>query len=83
MSDLFDINSHLALAISESYVSPSERAWLKWVASVEKLLGHDLDGDQDRDGYSLDFANDFFEDGFSPAEYALEVADRKADRAPC
>ncbi len=78
---LVDVNPHLALWQSETHVSASERAWDRWVAKVEKLLGHPLDGDQDRDGYSLDFANDCFNDGVTAEEYALDVADAKARRA--
>lgn len=45
----------------------------KWAARVEKLLGHDLDGDQEEDGYSLDFASDAFDKGLSPEKYAALV----------
>lgn len=70
--DIFE-GSFMEFAVGESYVSPRERAWERWVAKVEKLLGHDLDGNQDRDGYSLDYAYDAFADGLSVAEYAAEV----------
>lgn len=68
-----ECNPHLELAASESFVSQSERAWLRWIRKVEKLLGFDLDGNQDRDGYSLDFAYDFFLHGDTPEQYADEV----------
>jgi hypothetical protein len=58
---------------AESYVSPGERQWLAWVKEVEALLGHSLDGDQTKDGYSLDFANDEFENGTAPKDYAVQV----------
>lgn len=61
--------------------SPSERAWLKWAARVEKLVGHSLDGDQQADGYSLDFAHDAFEAGHIPESYAADVAKAKRIRA--
>ena len=82
MPDLSEINPHLALAASESYVSPSERAWLAWVATAEKRLGHSLDGHQDRDGFSLDRAHDYFADGFTVDEYVLDVVAAKAERGP-
>jgi hypothetical protein len=72
MTDLSD-HPHFALLKSESYVSPNERAWLAWVKKAENLLGHSIDGDQDRDGYSLDFAYSFFEAGDTPQQYADEV----------
>jgi hypothetical protein len=53
-----------------TYVSPYE----KWVARVEKILGHDLDGDQKRDGYSLDFALIEFEKGVSAKDYARSIS---------
>lgn len=48
-------------------------AWERWVKRVEKILGHDLDGNQEIDGYSLDFAGDEFEKGVSPEQYAQSV----------
>lgn len=68
--------SHAEFVASESHVSPGERAWLAWVRRVEAILTHDLDGNQERNGYSLDFANDAFHDGLTAEEYAAEV---KAD----
>ena len=70
---LSEINPHYALLQSESYVSPTERAWEAWCKKVEKLLGHDLDGNQRRDGYSLDYAHDAFADGVAPETYVAEV----------
>lgn len=72
MTDLNE-HPHYMLLQSESYVSQEERRWLAWVAKVEAILGHPLDGDQKTDGYSLDFANDAFADGLTPREYAEEV----------
>lgn len=51
------------------YVSP----WEKWVKRVEKILGHDLDGNQDTDGYSLDFALECFDEGMTAEQYAASV----------
>lgn len=82
MSDLSEINPHLALWQSENYVSPGEQAWLRWIDRAEKLLGHDLDGNQDRDGYSLDYAYDWFADGLSVEDYVASVQDHKATRSP-
>jgi hypothetical protein len=44
-----------------------------WAADVEHILGHDLDGDQTTDGYSLDFAFRAFQQGVTPDEYAVTV----------
>lgn len=71
--DLQEINPHLALLQSESYVSRDEIQWLSWVDNVAHLLGrYDLDGDQDEDGYSLDLSHDFFVAGLTPQEAADE-----------
>jgi hypothetical protein len=76
--DISEINPHLGLWQSETYVSPSERAWLAWVAAAEKLIGHSLDGDETTDGYSLDGAYAAFEANLTAAEYVAEVIDAKA-----
>ena len=44
-----------------------------WAANVEDILGHDLDGDQQEDGYSIDFAFDAFKAGMTPQQYAASV----------
>lgn len=51
------------------YVSPFER----WAARAEAILGHDLDGDQETDGFSLDFAFVAFKAGMTAKEYATLV----------
>ena len=54
--------------------TPYERRWDRWRQEVEKLLGlSTLDGDQIEDGYSLDFANEAFDDGHTPGQYAERV----------
>lgn len=56
-----DINPHLALAASESYVSPEETQFSAICDEVAKRLGlRDLDGTTDTDGYSIDQAYDMF-----------------------
>lgn len=60
----------------ESYSSPSEQAWLAWCKAVERLLGHDLDGDDESEGYSLDEAYACWEAGDSPQTYVDEVRGR-------
>lgn len=47
--------------------------WEFWCEAVEKIVGHDLDGDQESDGYSLDFAGDAFDAGMTPAQYAATI----------
>ena len=45
----------------------------KWAARVEKIVGHDLDGNQSEDGYSLDFALDSFNSGMTSTQYAFSI----------
>jgi hypothetical protein len=52
----------------------SEARWLDWVATAKKIVGHDLDGDGDEDGYSLDEAYEAYERGDSASDYAAHVA---------
>lgn len=79
-ADLSEINPHLALWQSENYSSPGEIAWDLFVARVEKLIGSDLDGDQERDGYSIDYAFAAFEAGETADSYALEAHAAIAER---
>jgi hypothetical protein len=52
----------------------AERRWLGWLKQAEKLTGiSDLDGDEEADGYSLDTAHDYYEQGESPTSYAEYV----------
>lgn len=64
---------HFDLLRSESYVSPSEQRWLAWIRRARRQSGRDLDGDQIRDGYSLDYAYSAWEAGVSVEEYLEEV----------
>lgn len=51
-----------------------------WVESVERMLGHSLDGNQELDGYSLDYAFDAFEGGVSALLYARGILDKEFRR---
>ena len=65
--------------ISRELNDQSDAAWLRWCAEAERLLGHDLDGndvDQTGDGYSLDEAYDVFRQGHSAHAYAAMVGSR-------
>lgn len=71
-------DAHMTTWLYENLTSPIERGWLKWVPAVEALLGHDLDGDQRVDGYSMDYAFELFESGLTPAEAAAKIERDKA-----
>jgi len=69
-----------------AYTAPSERKWLKFASECERLLGHDLDGNDpdafDRtktggDGYSIDEAHDAFRAGKTPHAYVAMVVSRE------
>ena len=60
--------NHLEFAAAESAaLEPTD--WERWIAQVEKLAGHDLDGDQSTDGYSYDFAYDGWKRGQTAEAY--------------
>lgn len=46
--------------------------WIEWVTDLEETIGHDLDGDQQADGYSLDWVYQLWKKGHSVAN-ALEA----------
>lgn len=49
--------------------------WLSWLRRLSKLTGiSNLDGDQESDGYSLDFCHDLFTEGKSPEDVACILA---------
>ena len=52
--------------------------WERWYDDAVRLLGHDLDGDQERDGYSIDFAYDQFRAGVTTIAYAKSVRHKRA-----
>lgn len=66
---------------------PEDIRWDNWASQVERgliLLGFTnlhtgLDGDQESDGFSLDFAYDFYRDGASPDDYIADVAIARHD----
>lgn len=76
IAGLAEINPHMALGLSESADAHGDLAWLRWCAVVEKLLGHDLDGDEQKNGYSIDYACEFWASGGTPADYAAAVKSR-------
>lgn len=51
----------------------TDAAWLIWCLEAEGLLGHDLDGDQEKDGYSLEAAYGAFLEGKTPTQYVASV----------
>jgi len=71
-----------------TYTPPSERAWLAFAAECERLLGHDLDGNdpaafdprQPGCGYSIDEACDCHAKGMTPAAYVEMVKGRERYR---
>ena len=65
---------HLELGLSESYAATSDcKTWLRWAARVENILGHDLDGNQETDGFSIDLAVEAFDQEATPEQYSTHV----------
>lgn len=78
-------SDHMNFAASES-AALEPCAWERWYDAAEKMLGHDLDGDDSEearaagtaDGYSVDGAYDAWRAGITVAQYTKQVAERKA-----
>lgn len=69
-----DLNPHLALWRSETRAPRTEQLWLNFCASLAAhLCVADLDGDQRTDGYSLDVAQELFQQGCTAAEAADRI----------
>lgn len=84
-TDLTDHPFHPANVAAELGDNPSEQRWLDWARRAERLLGHDLDGNDPNcggDGYSLDEASDFYGLGWTPEDYVREVQSRGRYRVP-
>jgi hypothetical protein len=64
--------NHIELGLLES-AALAKNPFETWCEKVEKILGHDLDGDIVSDGYALDDAFDWYEGGDWPETYAERV----------
>ncbi|SJK83763.1 hypothetical protein [Halomonas elongata] len=63
---------HIETGMLEStQAAPSQ--FERWAVNAERILGHDLDGTEWIDGYSIDGARDAWRAGATPAEYAAQV----------
>ena len=69
---------HLDNWMAEVYVSEVEARWLKWCARLETVLGHDLDGSQNEDGYSLDGAYEMWRAGLTVGQARSNIENNKA-----
>jgi hypothetical protein len=74
-----ELMNHIEFALLES-AALAKNPFESWVEKVEKVVGHDLDGDKDEDGYSLDDAFDCYEKGISPEYYIRKVIRAEARR---
>lgn len=64
------MDEHLALGLWESEEALRISDFQRWLQRVEKLVGHNLDGDQEIDHYSLDEANDMYDREIAAVVYA-------------
>lgn len=64
----YDRREHMAEMGDDT---PAEVAYFAWLHHLEEALEiSDIDGDEKRDGYSLDSASDFYDEGMSVKEAA-------------
>lgn len=66
---------HFELGRSEGLAARMNTAE-RWLSRVERILGHSLDGNQERDGYSFDFALEAYHAGQTAEAYAASVEAR-------
>ncbi|NCW69632.1 MAG: hypothetical protein EBV86_13915, partial [Marivivens sp.] len=59
---------------AEEYDGETVTPWDVWIKKVERLVGFNLDGNEARDGYSLDGAFEMFERGMSVRDAAASIA---------
>jgi hypothetical protein len=71
--------NHMEFAKAESE-GLKQTPFEAWIGRVEKIVGHDLDGDLHQDGYSMDDCYDLFEQGLTARECAVIVMTATADR---
>lgn len=75
MREFFEINPHLALCHSESQAAAPCKLE-RDLKAIEKALGHSLDGELERDGYSLDDTVDMLVDGNDVDDCVAEILAR-------
>jgi hypothetical protein len=61
---------HMDFAAKEA-AGLRRNCWDQWIDDVEAAVGHSMDGDQESDGYSLDYAHDAFNAGYTAWVYAM------------
>lgn len=69
--------NHIEVWQQETATSQKEQLWLIWIKRAENQLGHSIDMDEWKDGYSLDGAFDYFNRGFKSSEYVKQVRAEK------
>lgn len=72
-----DMDDHMLVWYWETYNPDSQ--WDTWFLRVQRLAGHDLDGNQDTDGYSMDTTFDMYREGLTPVEAYARIESSKRD----
>jgi hypothetical protein len=81
---MHDLDDHpfspASVAAESGAIDTSERAWMRWIDTAEKLIGHDMDGHDpglsSGCGYSLDESYEKFRQGLSAEEWVALVRGR-------
>jgi len=69
-----DLNDHpFAVHMATESAGLKKDDWEYWAEKAEALAGHDLDGNQETDGYSIDFAYDAYKAGQTPEDYVASI----------
>ena len=62
-----------AMMYASEIASLAPSRWERWLEAAEKILGLDLDGDGEIDGYSLDDAYNQYVAGLTVGQYVEKV----------
>lgn len=74
-----DMSDHpFAIHMATERAGNEKDDWERWVGKAEGLVGHSLDGNQDADGYSLDWALECFNEGSTPEDFVAMIGDKDA-----
>lgn len=69
-----DLSDHpFAVHMEAERAGSSTSKWERWIAAAENVFGKSLDGNQDDDGYSLDWALEVFESGSTAEEFVAMI----------
>ena len=65
--------THLDTSFHAHEMNVGPDGWERWITRAERLAGHDLDGTQEVDGYSYDYAMEAYDAGSTVEAYVKSI----------